>query len=282
MRYSRLLALLCCTALGCQIAPLSNAVGPKKVLLDDREVHYSVAGSGAQTLLLIHGWASDRRAWWKNAPQLAAHFRVIAIDLPGHGQSDDPARPYTMGLFADAMAAVLDAEGVAIALVVAHSNGVPTARQFYRQFPERVSKLVLVDGTMKSLIPDAFVPQVVASFENDYQGTVRTFVNQMPTHGLSDAELEAIMDMATSQTQGAVLGGFQAGIDSAIWNDDPIHVPVLMLQAKQPAWDAAYETYVRSLITNLDYRVLPDVSHYLMVEKADEFTTWVREFAARP
>ena len=80
----------------------SVAVDPKPTakhaIVDGREVHYTASGSGKHTLALVHGWASDQRAWWKNTAQLAQHFRVLAIDLPGHGQSDEPAKKYSMGV----------------------------------------------------------------------------------------------------------------------------------------------------------------------------------------
>ena len=87
--------------------------------------------------------------------------------------------------------------------------------------------------------------------------------------------------MAVAQPQHAVVGGFEAMIDENIWKDDSIDVPVLMILAKQPVWNDEYESYVRGLVPDLDYLVMPRVGHFIMVEKPDELTVLVRKFVAR-
>jgi non-heme chloroperoxidase len=60
--------------------------------LDGVRVHYTNYGTGEQALLFVHGWSSDETVWKKQAPELAKSIRVITVDLPGHGQSDQPDR----------------------------------------------------------------------------------------------------------------------------------------------------------------------------------------------
>lgn len=253
--------------------------GPQHVLLDDREVHYSVTGHRGSVILLVHGWACDQRVWWKNVSDLSRDHRVIAIDLPGHGQSAEPARSYSMDLFADAIAAVLDAEHVSSAILLAHSNGVPVARQFYRRHRSRVAKLVLIDGPLQSMIPTEEAAGIRKLFErDDFVATVRQFVMSMPAPNLLEADRARIAEVASAQPQHAVLGGLVAATDPTIWRDDSIEIPVLMINARQPAWSAAYEEYVRELVPDLDYRLVNDVGHFIMVEQPERLLEWVTEF----
>src|SRR5436190_665069 len=84
-------------------------------------VHYQNYGQGKDALVLVHGWTCNLNFWKMNASALAKQTRVIAIDLPGHGESDKPQVAYTMDLFARAVDAVLRDAGVDQAVLVGHS-----------------------------------------------------------------------------------------------------------------------------------------------------------------
>src|SRR5437773_10508128 len=58
--------------------------------LDGARIHYVNYGKGSEALVLIHGWTCNIDNWRDNMPEFAKRNRVIAIDLPGHGQSDKP------------------------------------------------------------------------------------------------------------------------------------------------------------------------------------------------
>ena len=96
------------------------ALATHDALMDGRRIHYLDAGRGELTLVLVHGWASDRRVWSEQVAALARTHRVLAVDLPGHGRSEAPARGHSMDVYADGIAAVLDAAGVSAAVLVGH------------------------------------------------------------------------------------------------------------------------------------------------------------------
>ncbi|HSP45650.1 MAG TPA: alpha/beta hydrolase, partial [Chthoniobacterales bacterium] len=62
------------------------------------------------------------------------------------------------------------------------------------------------------------------------------------------------------------------------WKPDKINLPVLMILAKQPAWSAEYEQFVRGIVPDLDYQTWEGVSHFLMMEKPTEFNAAVTAF----
>src|ERR1700687_4261228 len=80
--------------------------------LDGTRIHYQSYGKGREALVLIHGWTCNLDYWRDQVPDFAKRNRVIAIDLPGHGQSDKPELNYSMDLFARAVDAVLRDAGV--------------------------------------------------------------------------------------------------------------------------------------------------------------------------
>jgi pimeloyl-ACP methyl ester carboxylesterase len=113
--------------------------------LDRREhggVRYRVGGEG-DPLLLVHGLGGSTENWCELLPAAAARYRVVAVDLPGHAGSVGLPRGATTSDFADAVAGVLDAEGVERALVAGHSFGGLVALRLAESRPELVRGLLL-------------------------------------------------------------------------------------------------------------------------------------------
>ena len=106
---------------------------------------YLAAGSG-QPVVLLHGAMAAGITWYPVIGPLAAHFRVIAPDIVGYGQSDKPSGRYDRPYYCAWLAAFLDALGVEKAHVVGHSQGGAIALQFALDHPARVDRLVLVDS----------------------------------------------------------------------------------------------------------------------------------------
>lgn len=95
--------------------------------LDGARIHYQSYGKGREALVFIHGWSCDLSHWRDQVADFQGRNRVIAVDLPGHGQSDKPKLAYTMDLFARAVDAVLRDAQVDRAVLVGHSMGTPVA-----------------------------------------------------------------------------------------------------------------------------------------------------------
>jgi pimeloyl-ACP methyl ester carboxylesterase len=113
------------------------------VLGQRARVHLGGRGEG---LLLIHGgWGSGRLHWSRVWEPLAEHFRVVAPELPGLGDTELPALP-TLEAYAQWTAALLDAVNLDSAWCVGNSFGASLACRFAGDHPERCRGLVLVDG----------------------------------------------------------------------------------------------------------------------------------------
>ncbi len=110
-------------------------------------LHYYDAGRGAgPPLVLIHGLGDEADTWRHVLPRLAAHRRVLALDLPGFGRSDHPHRAYTAGFFARTIAALLAELGIARAALVGSSMGAIVAQRLALAQPALVERLVLIGG----------------------------------------------------------------------------------------------------------------------------------------
>jgi 3-oxoadipate enol-lactonase len=114
-----------------------------RVQVGELKIAYDEAGSGTP-LLLVHGFPHNRTLWRPQLSGLARHFRCIAPDLRGFGESDARG-PYTMDRYADDLAGLLDALGIERAAVAGISMGGYITFAFWRRHRARVTALVLAN-----------------------------------------------------------------------------------------------------------------------------------------
>jgi len=111
--------------------------------LDGLALHYVSAGRGP-AVVLLHGLGGFAESWRRTVEALAPRHTVIALDLPGFGQSAKPSAHYNLGFFAAAVGGFLDGLGLGSASLVAHSMGGAVAVAFTLTRPARVERLALV------------------------------------------------------------------------------------------------------------------------------------------
>jgi 3-oxoadipate enol-lactonase len=115
---------------------------------DGTEIAFRLTkGRGSARFALIHSLAMDGTFWDRVIPFLADHGDVLVFDCRGHGRSSKPAGPYSVELFADDAAAVLDAVGWNSAIVAGASMGGCVSIAFAAAFHNRVDGLGLIDTT---------------------------------------------------------------------------------------------------------------------------------------
>jgi len=110
------------------------------------EIAYRTAGSG-RCVVLLHGFLESSEVWESSIQALSTRYRVVAIDLPGHGQSPCFGYVHSMELMAGAVKAVLDYLGLRRYVMAGHSMGGYVALAFAELFPDNLIGLALVHST---------------------------------------------------------------------------------------------------------------------------------------
>ena len=106
------------------------------------KIYYEVHGQG-DPLVLIMGLRRNLEWWYRQIPALSEHFQVIAFDNRGAGRSDKPVMEYSIRLFADDTAGLMDALDISKARILGISMGGYIAQELALNYPTKVKSLVL-------------------------------------------------------------------------------------------------------------------------------------------
>lgn len=257
----------------------SVSIESKFTTLDGARIHYVNYGKGSEALVLIHGWTMNGDNWRDQVPGFWEKYRVVVIDLPGHGLSDKPQTTYSMDYFARAIDAVMRDAKVKRSVLVGHSMGTPVARQFYRKYPDKTLAIVIVDGSLRPFGDRAMLDRMIAGLRApNYKDTMNTMFSGMSGPGLS-AEAKARIAASSSATPQYVLISAMEGMaDPSIWGDDKINLPVLAIMAKNPFYPPNVEESFRGIAPKMEFYLWDDVGHFLMMERPKQVNETILAF----
>ena len=148
---------------------------------DGVPIHYSVEGKGEPALVFIHCGGCDRHVWDNQVSVFAKNQRVVTIDLPGHGESGQGRKNWSVESFADDVNTVITKLKLKRVILVGSSMGGPIVLEATRQMPQRVVAIVPVDvlHNVENKIPQEQLDAVFKQLRADYKGAMTGFLNQM-------------------------------------------------------------------------------------------------------
>jgi len=118
----------------------------RQIELGGRRLNFAELGEGSRAFVLVHGMGGRWQHWLETIPFLARHGRVLALDLPGFGRSQLPARGVSLDGYADTAATLCRSLGVERAVVLGHSMGGPIALRIATRHEDLTESVVLVAG----------------------------------------------------------------------------------------------------------------------------------------
>lgn len=129
------------------------------------QLYYEAAGKG-DTLILLHGYGTDRRLWDKVFTPLSRHYHVVRYDLRGYGLSGKPEVGFGY-LHADDLAALMDDLSIRQAYLAGVSLGGRVVTEFMALYPERVRAAIVSSGALSQIPDRSSVPPKVVRMYND-------------------------------------------------------------------------------------------------------------------
>jgi pimeloyl-ACP methyl ester carboxylesterase len=262
-----------------------------KAKVGDIQLYYEEHGQG-EPLLLIMGLGASTLSWSEQIPTFSREFRVIAFDSRGAGRSDKPAVRYTIALFADDTAGLMDALGVDSAHVYGQSMGGFIAQEVALRHPQRVRTLVLAStscgghhavaaspenlagiGMMNVLTPrEAAEKGLPLLYSDEF---IASHHDALIERSLRESELRTPPDAFARQVQAAIRHNTFDRLPD-------IRCPTLVITGSNDK--VVPEDNSRILaerIPGAELAVLPGAGHGYLVEKAAESNAIVLEFLRR-
>jgi pimeloyl-ACP methyl ester carboxylesterase len=255
-----------------------RAEWPRVVLSKDGSpISYEICGAGEPTLVFVHGWSCDARYWRAQVPVLSNKYRVVVLDLAGHGHSGMTRTKYTMGAFGEDVRAVAEATGRGKVILIGHSMGGSVIAEAARLMPDRIIGLIGIDTLENIEYPMTHeeFKKMIAPLEKNFQTGSRQFVEGM-IYPQTDSQLrEWILSDVSAAPSAVALSAIKEMTAQYITGEaakifEQIRIPVISVNGD--LWPINYEANRRHMFS-YDAIVLKNADHFLMMNRAEEFNS---------
>ncbi|HQO19764.1 MAG TPA: alpha/beta hydrolase [Acidobacteriota bacterium] len=258
------------------ICPIAQQHWPKIVVSSDgTPVSYQVYGDGEITLVFVHGWSCDSRYFREQVEPFSKKYRLILVDLAGHGHSGSGRAEYTMESFGEDVRAVVDAAGAKRVILVGHSMGGQVIAEAAALMPGRVLGLIGID-TLEDVgyrMEEKEFAEWMAPLEMDFVKGTGKFVAEMFSPDTDPPLKDWILRDMTSAQPAVALSAMTTMVRQYISGDaasvfDKVRVPVVSVNSDK--WPVNLEGN-RKRMFFYDAIVMKGADHFLMMARPSEF-----------
>lgn len=238
---------------------------------DGIELANEVHGSGPQALVLVHGWSCDRSYWGGQVEDLAREFRVVTIDLAGHGESGRGREIWTIASFGADVAAVVGDLALDDVVLIGHSMGGDVILEAARRLPGHLKGLIWVDAYRQ--LADFHTPEQVevrlAPFRAAFVETTRTFVRAMFTAEADESLVERVVADMSAAPPAVAIGALESALGfgrtvPALLQE--LNLPLIAINPADPPTDV--ESMQRHGVEVIQ---MDGVGHFPMMEAEQDF-----------
>ena len=285
----------------------SNESAPQSAnaAIGDLDVHYLDWNGDGEPLLALHGLASSGHWYRRVAPFLSGRYRVIAPDQRGHGATTQASAGYDWQTLAEDAVRLMDHFGISRAPVLGHSWGGHVASNLAMRFPDRVTRVVMIDGGFQDggLLPEptweAFrqrlAPRLVAGTREEYLARLAANLSFCWGDDLAEITLTMVHEGSDGQMYDNLRPQNHAQVLETMWNEPPsvvlprITAPALVIAAG-PRADRANSQFSRQrevmvaaaeqALSNGRVHWISDTIHDIGYHKPEELASVIRDFLA--
>lgn len=257
-----------------QAQPKSEVVNAS----DGVPIHYSVSGKGDPALVFIHCWACNRHFWDNQVAEFSKTYRVVTIDLPGHGESGQGRKNYSVESYGDDVKTVVTKLNLKRVVLVGSSMGGPIALEATRRMPDRVVAIVPVDTlqNVEQKVPQEQLDAVFQQMQADFKTATTNLLNQFFFSPTTPAAVkERIINETIAQKPEVVLPILKAvfSYDAAPGLRE-VKVPIRAINADRVPTDV---TANRKYAPQFDVVIIKGTGHYPMLEDPARFNQMLAE-----
>lgn len=261
---------------------MTGSCAPRHTVVsaDGIQISFNVQGSGTPALVFVHGWCCDKTYWDAQAPFFSKRYKVVTVDLAGHGESGLGRKDYTMEAFGEDVVAVVDKLGLDNVVLIGHSMGGPVILEAAQRIPERVIGLVAAD-TFHNVEQKFQIDELLASLSANFSETTADFVRAMFTPTSDSALVEKVVaDMSAVPQQVGV------GAVEALFNYRNSELTRALQQVRAPIRCINSDTSPTNVVAGRRYASsfeavdMSRVGHFVMLEDPETFNRLLAEAVA--
>lgn len=267
-----ILLVISCLISSCEQKPKSPA--PPAISADGVEINYQVHGTGTPSLVFVHGWSGDQSYWKNQVTYFSKNFKVVTIDLAGHGKSGLDRKNWTMTDFGNDVVAVIEELDLDQVILVGHSMGSAAIVEAAQKIPGRVIGLIGVD-TFREL-GNARNPeeadQMLEPFREDFIGTTRKLVQENMFSEAPDSVVAHVAsDMAQAPPEVAIPSAYHLILWDASKELPNVKVPIKLIDTDLPSTNLEIAKNY-----GLEVLAMSNVGHFPMIEDPETFNTLLK------
>ncbi|MEW5797214.1 MAG: alpha/beta hydrolase [Candidatus Zixiibacteriota bacterium] len=247
---------------------------------DSVMIYFDSRGQGEQTLVFVHCWSCDRTYWRNQVDEFARDYRVVSIDLGGHGQSGLERKRWNMASYGVDVAAVVEKLNLQNMILIGHSMGGPVVIEAARLLPGRVAALVGVDNfqDFSTTYTDEQAQGFVNRLRQPFKKNVYQFVQSMFPQSVDTSLANRIAnDMASAPDDVALSSLFETvryNYRSALAD---VRLPIRTISSDK------YPTYADAnglIAASFAVRIMSGSGHFPHLEDPATFNRLLRETIA--
>lgn len=245
---------------------------------DGVKISFAQQGKGKPALIFVHGWGNNTSVWDAQISHFSEKYRVIAVDLPGFGESGYNRTNWTMASFGEDVAAVIKKLNLKQVVLVGFSMGGPVIIETAKTSPENLIGLVLVDILQD--VEMKYPPDMIAGVDSLMMDLVTNPTNEKAVAGgfykkNPEASFKRVLSMLSANKNTSRIGWKESLDDFFRWSNEDcieslkkVRVPIISINSDmEPTNVEAFEKYVPSY----RLKVIPDAAHLVMWDNPEEF-----------
>ena len=288
------LAVLVCYASSCkQAEKAADEKGAEPAIIVDTAISadgipisYEVRGRGEPALVFVHGWCCDRSYWNEQLPHFAQKYKVVSVDLAGHGESGLDRKAWTMDAFGDDVVAAAEKLNLKQVVLIGHSMGGIVILKAALKMPERILGLVAVDEffNLEAKSTPEEIEKLLAPFRSNFTEATGNWVRTVFTPK-SDSKLveHIVADMSAcppSVGLGAATGTdgmleFEYNMDNRLTRIlQELKAPIVFINSDSQPTEVEIN---RRYLPSFNAKVVPGVGHFVMLERPEIFNGLLEE-----
>lgn len=238
--------------------------------------NYTVSHEGAKAILFLHGANSSHKIWHKQFGLQIKGYKNIFVDLLGYGDSAQPDNGYSLDNWLEGLKSILIQEEIEQVCLVAHSNGVIFAKEFYRKYPGQVQQLILLDGMLKQMISAPVLEWMRSTLERpDYKEFMAENVKRMPIQALTEKDQAILQQDALNTPKSVVLAEFNTVTAPETWQPLEIQCPTVILHANSPYWTDDYVQWLKTIAPQHQFLHWKDAGHFIPLQFPERLNTLI-------